>query len=97
MSRPAALEWDDAKAASNLAKHGVPFQAAEAAFADGGQLDMLDDRRDYGEERRNLVGMADGVLISVIYTMRGSTARIISARFASRKERAAYGHRSLSP
>jgi uncharacterized DUF497 family protein len=29
-----AVEWDDAKAAENLAKHGVGFATARSAFLD---------------------------------------------------------------
>jgi uncharacterized DUF497 family protein len=32
MLPPSAFEWDDAKAASNLAKHGVPFAFAARVF-----------------------------------------------------------------
>lgn len=44
--------WDAVKAASNLRKHKVSFDEAEAAFPYG-VLDWVDDRNDYGEERRN--------------------------------------------
>jgi len=34
------FEWDDAKAAANLAKHGVAFEEAVTAFDDPHALDM---------------------------------------------------------
>jgi uncharacterized protein len=52
----------------------------------------VDERFDYGEERRNATGLVEGVYVTVTYTMRGEeTARIISAHPASRKERKHYG------
>ena len=39
-----------------------------------------DRRRDYGEVRYRLLGMIDGRVYVVVYTTRGSTIRIISAR-----------------
>jgi hypothetical protein len=89
------FEWDDEKADANLAKHGIPFEMAAEVFADPDRLDVGDGRFDYGEERRNTVGVVDDVVLTVSYTMRGGICRIISARRASRKERDAYGDRSI--
>lgn len=36
------FEWDDAKAASNLARHGVAFEAAAAVFDDPARLEEDD-------------------------------------------------------
>jgi len=41
------FEWDDAKAAANLAKHGVTFEQARDAFNDPFAVDFVDDRADY--------------------------------------------------
>jgi len=57
---------------------------------------MLDDREDYGEERINLIGMCDGVVIHVTYTERGERIRIISARRAEKHEQDDY-YRKNSP
>jgi len=46
-----------------------------------------DRRRDYGEERVIAIGEVDGEVLVVVYTDRGNTRRIISARRANRKER----------
>jgi uncharacterized DUF497 family protein len=45
---------------------------------------------DYGEIRRRIVGLVNGVFLTVIYTERGDIVRIISARRASRAERREY-------
>lgn len=44
------FEWDEDKAAQNLAKHGVSFLTAAAIFANE-ILERIDDREDYGEAR----------------------------------------------
>ncbi len=92
---PEEFEWDEEKAEANLAKHGVPFEAAAAVFADEKRSVIIDDRLDYGEERWNVIGLVDGILLTVTCTMRGHVCRIISARRASRKERETYADRSL--
>lgn len=95
MNGPVDFEWDQDKARLNLAKHGVPFEAAVDVFLDDDRLDWTDDRFDYGEERRVAIGTVDGLCLAVAYTLRGAgTARIISARRANRKERARYGDHS---
>ena len=75
-------EWDDDKAAANIIKHGVSFEAACDIFRDPFAIELLDDRFDYGEERCAILGMAGGRLLFVAYTMRGESIRIISARGA---------------
>lgn len=84
------FEWDDAKAARNEAIHGVSFDAATLVFTDPFALEWLDDREDLGEDRYVVLGMADGRLLYVAYTMRGETIRIISARGAEPHERRKY-------
>jgi len=40
-------EWDEAKAATNFAKHGISFTAAARALEDPRKIEILDDRFDY--------------------------------------------------
>jgi uncharacterized DUF497 family protein len=84
------FEWDDAKAAANLAKHGVSFEQAREAFDDPFAIDFVDDREDYGEPRLILLGMVESRLLVVAHTLRGDTVRIISAREAEPHERRRY-------
>ena len=44
----------------------------------------------HGEERWNLLGMCEGVILHVTYTERGERIRIISARRAERHEQDRY-------
>ena len=84
------FEWDDHKAASNLAKHGVEFEEATKVFDDPLSMEEPDDGEGYGEERFAVVGMVGNRLLKVIYTERGKRIRIISARKATKRERENY-------
>ena len=84
------FEWDDAKAAANLARHGVSFEAARLAFSDAIAVAREDPRQDYGEDRFILLGMANNLLLHVAYTIRHERIRIISARLTEPRERRRY-------
>jgi len=84
------FEWDDAKAAANLAKHAVGFEQAREAFNDPFAIDFVDDREDYGEHRLILLGMVDNRLLTVAHALRADKVRIISAREAEPHERRRY-------
>lgn len=84
------FEWDEAKAARNEADHGVTFEMAKGVFKDAFAIEWLDGREDYGEERYVILGMVEGRLLYVAYTMRGEAIRIISARGAEPHERRQY-------
>ena len=89
------FEWDAQKAVLNRAKHDVSFQEAETVFGDPKGLDGPDLRHSGTESRFLRLGRAaTGRVLVVSYTVRrrvdGEAIRIISARRASRRERAAY-------
>ena len=84
------FEWDDAKAALNLARHGVSFEVARLVFDDAFAVVREDRRQDYGEERFVLLGAVQERLLAVAFTMRAERVRIISARFAEPQERRRY-------
>lgn len=84
------FEWDEAKNAANLAKHGISFEEAKLIF-EGPMLSRIDARFEYGEERRISIGMIEAtVAVVVVHTDRSGTTRIISARLANREERKRY-------
>ncbi len=83
-------EWDQDKAAINWRDHKVTFQQAVKALSDHFLVEWIDDRENYGEERINLLGMCDGILLHVTYTERGENIRIISARRAEKHEQENY-------
>lgn len=89
------FEWDANKAATNLRKHGVSFREAATVFADPDALDGPDLAHSAQEARFLRLGRSlTGRVLMVAYTVRelgdDEKIRIISARRASRKERAAY-------
>ena len=84
------FEWDGAKAETNWRDHGVAFHVAAKAFLDHFSVATIDDRKNYGEERINLLGMCDGVLLHVTDTERGNRTRLISARKAEKHEHEYY-------
>ena len=84
------FEWDTQKATANLAKHGVSFYTARSVFDDPFAVDIEDRSADYGEIRRRIIGLGNGLVLTVIYTERDETIRIISARKATRAERKEY-------
>ena len=93
--RDGEFEWDDAKAAANFAKHKVSFHAARWAFADVFAVEREDDTEDYGEPRFNLLGMVEGRVLFVAYTVRGEIIRIISACEAEPYERRLYHEENI--
>jgi uncharacterized protein len=88
------FDWDKAKAAANLAKHGVSFERASLVFKDAFGLGFLDDRDP--EERWIRLGMVEGTILFVVYTERFDRKRIISAREATRMEQDTYFKQNAS-
>lgn len=85
------FEWDGAKAASNLQKHGVSFEEAASVFSDPLALTFLDPDHSIGEKRWITFGVSgNGHLLAVAHAERGRAVRIISARKATRHERGIY-------
>lgn len=84
-----ALEWDERKRRSNLAKQGIDVAALEPMFA-GDVLEEDDDRQDYRERRIKAIGELNDVVLSLVYTWRGDRRRLISARRARADERKEY-------
>ena len=85
-----SFEWDPLKAANNLDTHGVEFADAAVALEDERALTIEDSRHD--EEQRFVSLCLDPLarLLVVVYTWRGDTIRIISARKATKNETRRY-------
>jgi len=77
------IEFDPAKDAANIAKHGVSLARAV-------DLEILafveDDRTDYGETRYRAWGVIAGVHHCLAFTHRDGRVRAISLRRAHRRE-----------
>ena len=88
------FEWNEHKARTNLRRHRVDFADAATVFQDDRAVTVTDDAPD--EERYSTIGLdALGRALVVIYTVRGERIRIISARRATRRERAEYEKQGL--
>lgn len=80
------FEWDEAKRAANLAKHGIDFVDALEMFA-APMFVRSDERKEYGEPCWQGLGIVQGWLMVVAYTKREPhTVRIISLRKANSRE-----------
>ena len=90
MTSDGRFEWDTEKAAANFGKHGVAFQEAVLAFRDPFAVEQFDDRRNYGEQRINMLAMWRGTVLHVTYSERDGNIRIISARRAEKHEQYDY-------
>ena len=85
------FEWDEEKAAANLAKHKVSFDEAKTVFDDPLYVDFYDPDHSHKEHRYPIVGESQqGRLLIVSYTERRDTTRLISARELTSTERKAY-------
>lgn len=85
------FDWDTAKAAANLSKHGVSFDEAGSVFLDPLALSGPDPDHSAGEHRYVTFGMSSlGRLLIVCHTHRPGVIRIISARRVTRAERKIY-------
>jgi uncharacterized DUF497 family protein len=83
-------QWDQAKAAANLKKHGVAFPDAALTLEDPHALTIADP--DAIDESRFICLGADpsGRILITVFAPLGRAMRIISSRKASRSERRPY-------
>lgn len=90
------FEWDPSKAQSNKRKHGVSFDEAETVFYDENGLFIADPDVSAGEERFLPLGMSSRpqeLVVCHCYRESESVIRIISARRATKNEKAQYWER----
>lgn len=79
------IEFDSAKDASNLTKHGVSLALALELDWDAA-LVWVDDRFDHNEMRMIALAPRTETLYYVAFVERGEACRIISLRRATRRE-----------
>jgi uncharacterized protein len=85
------FEWDEEKAAANLAKHDVSFEEAKTVFDDPLYVDFYDPGHSLDEHRYIIIGESQQRrLLIVSYTEREDVVRLISAREVTRSERETY-------
>ena len=88
------FDWDETKAASNLAKYGVSFALAREVWNDPCHV-VLPDRVEDGEQRWHAIGLVGAVVVLVVVHSHPEAdeedhVRIISARKATSLERKRY-------
>lgn len=87
------LSWNQAKAKSNLKKHGISFKEAQSVFYDDLAVQFY-DQDSPNEERFLLLGMSnESRILIVVHCERGDDGeelRIISARKATKNEQQHY-------
>lgn len=85
------FECDKGKARINRDKHGVRFTEAGRAFNSQFSLTDRSPQSDASGEERNLsiTKLEDGRAIVVVWTPRDGHVRIISVRYARKKEKEA--------
>ena len=84
------FEWDENKNQSNIEKHSIDFEDAKDIFKDKKKKKAPNLRHNYGESRWLVIGKVVDRIMVVVYTMRDTAFRIISARYAKKKERDIY-------
>jgi len=83
------FEWDSAKAASNKKKHGVSFEEAATTFLD--PLARVFDDPDFGDDETRFLLVGESAVrrtLLVVHIERDENLRIVSARLATKRERA---------
>lgn len=85
------FEWDYGNQNKNFKKHGVGDEEAESAFSDPTKVQRPDPFHSAKEKRFILIGKSNHKrLLFIVYTIRGTKIRVISARNLNQKERHLY-------
>jgi len=79
------IEFDPAKDAANITKHGVSLALASDLEWDSAQV-WVDGRKKYGEERQSALALIGNRLYFVAFVDRGEARRAISLRKANIRE-----------
>jgi len=85
------FEWDSAKAAANRRKHRVSFEEGQTIFGPA-QPEIFEDEAHSDDELRFVaIGFSEkSRLLTVAFTRRESTIRIVSVRRATPREAKLY-------
>ncbi len=75
------FEWDDYKNEYNQQKHGVSFYEAQKAFGDPGRIIAIDTEHSQEERRYYCFGKVGEHVITVRFTYREHSIRIIGAGY----------------
>ena len=87
------FEWDENKNVSNQKKHDVAFEDAKTVFYDDYAILFDDPEHSAEEERFLIIGLAESngiCIVSHCYRESDNIIRLISARRATKAEKATY-------
>ena len=84
------IEFDTAKDAINIEKHGVSLAFGAKVFEDADYLLISSIRPIDGEERFKVIGLVDDRLWTAVHVYRGEVVRFISVRRSNEGEERAY-------
>ncbi len=82
------FEFDPAKSAANLVKHGIDFDAAQSIWRDPRRIEV--PARTTDESRWMVIGQIDGQCWSAVVTYRDDRVRVVSVRRSREGEVAIY-------
>lgn len=86
------FEWDEGNSSKNWLRHEIQQVEAEQALLNTPLVLDATSRHAAAEPRYIALGQTDaGRLLTVVFTVRGSRVRVISARAMSKQERKVYG------
>lgn len=91
LARATGFEWDAGNATKNWTRHTVSQSECEQLFFNAPLVLASDPGHSAREARYFALGQTDGArLLLLVFTLRGSLIRVISARPMSRREREVY-------
>ncbi|MDF1501785.1 BrnT family toxin [Roseisolibacter sp. H3M3-2] len=91
LAQATGFQWDSGNATKNWTKHTVGQSECEQVFFNAPLVLAADPAHSAREGRYFALGQTDeGRLLLVVFTLRGSLVRVISARPMSRREREVY-------
>jgi uncharacterized DUF497 family protein len=94
LPEPIIFEWDQHNQTKIRLKHDIKPEEAEQATLTH-RLILFDRSHSAKEKRYQLLGTdSSGRVLFVVFTIRNSKIRIISARSANKKERSNYGKKT---
>ncbi len=89
--KPMKFDWDNGNLSKNYEKHNVTWQEAENIFNNEPITVEDDEVHSASEKRYSALGKTQkGRKLFVVFTLRNSKVRIISARDMNKKERIIY-------
>ena len=98
LSLSEGFEWDEGNLNKNWEKHRVSHIECEEIFFNAPVIFKRDEPHSTIEDRYFVLGKTDSDrLLFVVFTLRGTRIRIISARDMKRKEKEAYEQTKEDP